>query len=233
MKSNLWQNFILISTLAVMTGCATTNTNYRPESVDISEPPLGQVVTAEVGSTMLRQGKYVESDAIYLNERVGVGLFNAYTFSPGYFIKEGEDKKNEFYRPEPSAEGGRVEKAALADPYKTMLLPRGKNTVCGVSVFNAKVCKDNVDVRRLRRPALMADGFQQTLIYSGRIGNKINIAYREFSNNTARPAFNNDVEYDLSDSMVIGYKGAEIEIIEATNRMIKYKVIRNFNAAVR
>ena len=27
------------------------------------------------------------------------------------------------------------------------------------------------------------------------IGDKINVGYREFSNNTARPAFNNDVEY--------------------------------------
>jgi hypothetical protein len=223
----------LVAVALVLTGCVSTNTNYQPLMIDISEPPLGQVVTAEVGSAMLNQGKFVETDAIYLGERVGVGLFNAYTFSPGYYIKEGEDKKNEFYRPELSAEGGRVDKAALADPYKTMLLPRGKNTVCAVTVFNVKVCKNDVDVRRLRRPALIADGFQQTLIYSGRIGNKINIAYREFSNNTARPAFNNDVEYDLSESMVIGYKGAEIEIVEATNRMIKYKVVRNFNAAVR
>ncbi|MCD0195610.1 hypothetical protein K1T77_12420 [Acinetobacter baumannii] len=44
-----------------------------------------------------------------------------------------------------------------------------------------------------------------------------------------RPAFNNDVEYDLSQSKEIGYKGALLEIIEATNQDIKYKVIRNFN----
>ncbi|ELT4634368.1 hypothetical protein R8Y01_003702, partial [Acinetobacter baumannii] len=73
------------------------------------------------------------------------------------------------------------------------------------------------------------DSFQQTLIYSGKVGNKINIGYREFSSNIARPAFNNDVEYDLSQSKEIGYKGALLEIIEATNQDIKYKVIRNFN----
>jgi hypothetical protein len=182
---------------------------------------------------MVKQGKFVESDAIYLSSTVKVGLLSPYSFSSGYYIKEGQDAKNEFYHPEPGPEGGRVNKAALADPYKTMLVAKSKNTVCGVSVFNAKVCRDDVDLRRLRRPTLMADGFQQTLIYSGRIGNKINIAYREFSSNTARPAFNNDVEYDLAESNIIGYKGAEIEIIEATNRMIKYRVIRNFNAAVR
>lgn len=219
--------------LLVLSACATTNTNYRPVAVDISEPPLGQVVTAEVGGTMLRQGKYVEMDAIYLSQDVKVGLLGAYSFSRGYYLREGEDAKNEFYHPEPGPEGGRIDKAALADPFRTILVSKTAPTICGVSVFGAKVCEKNVSFQRLRRPALTVDGFQQTLLYSGRIGNKINISYREFSNSIARPAFNNDVEYDLGESMTIGYKGAEIEIIEATNRMIKYKVIRNFNQAMR
>ncbi|MCI2286140.1 IS982 family transposase [Colwellia sp. MSW7] len=57
---------------------------------------------------------------------------------------------------------------------------------------------------------------------------KINVGYREFSNNSARPAFNNDVEYDLSSSNLIGYKGASIEVIKADNSSITYKVIKNF-----
>jgi len=44
-------------------------------------------------------------------------------------------------------------------------------------------------------------------------------------------AFNNDVDYDLNESKVIGYKGARIEIIEATNELIKYRVLKNFNQA--
>ena len=44
-------------------------------------------------------------------------------------------------------------------------------------------------------------------------------------------AFNNDVEYDLRESSVIGYKGARIEVVEATNEHIKYKVIQNFSRA--
>ena len=221
-----------IFAVLLLTSCATTNTNYRPVAVEVSDPPLGKVVTAEVGGTMLKQGKYVESEAIMLNQDLKIGLIGAYSFSRGYYLREGEDGKNEFYHPEPGPEGGRVDKSALADPYRTMLVSKSAPTVCGVSVFGAKICEKNVSFQRVKRPALMSDGFQQTLLYSGRIGNKINISYREFSNNTARPAFNNDVEYDLSESMTIGYKGAEIEIVEATNRLIKYKVIRNFNQAI-
>ena len=78
---------------------------------------------------------------------------------------------------------------------------------------------------------LSQDSFKQTLIYSGKVGNKINVGYREFSGSVARPAFNNNVEYDLSESLVIGYKGAQIEVLEATNQYIRYKVLRNFNKA--
>lgn len=228
----MFRNVFLAASMLLLSSCVTTNSNYRPVAMEISEPPIGQVVTAEVGGTMLRQGKYVEHDAILLTGPVKTGVLGAYSFSRGYYLREGEDAKNEFYRPEPGPEGGQVDKSALADPYRTMMIVRGTNTLCGVSVLGAKVCEKNVAFQRLKRPALTMDGFQQTLLYSGRIGNKINISYREFSNNVARPAFNNDVEYDLSESMTIGYKGAEIEIIEATNRMIKYRVIRNFNKAM-
>jgi hypothetical protein len=47
----------------------------------------------------------------------------------------------------------------------------------------------------------------------------------------ARPASNNDVSYDLDESTKIGYKGARLKIINATNQYIEFKVISNFNKA--
>ena len=54
------------------------------------------------------------------------------------------------------------------------------------------------------------------------------MSYREFSNDIARAAFSVDVEYDLNDGDVIGYKGAKLKILESSNTSIKYKVIENF-----
>ena len=73
------------------------------------------------------------------------------------------------------------------------------------------------------------NGFQQSLIYNGKIGSKINIGYRESSDDSVRPAFNNNVEYDMSESLTIAYKGAVLEVVDYTNTGIKYKLIRNFN----
>lgn len=66
--------------------------------------------------------------------------------------------------------------------------------------------------------------FSQELIYLGRSGDELSFKYREFSGSLARPAFSADLTYDLSESQTIGYRGARIEIIEAGNQQIRYRV---------
>src|SRR6185295_780216 len=219
--------FVAMATI-VLSACATPKYNYKPTTVDISEPPVDSVSTVRIGDTMLRQGNYTEHEAIMLKSTREIGW--AYSLYPGYYLKDGEDKNAEYFSPGRGDDGGRVEKAALADPWESVMLRKTKSEICVVTVFTAYVCKPANDVVRTKRPALADDAFQQTLIYSGKVGSKINIGYREFSNNLARPAFNNEVEYDLNDSHVIAYKGAELEVLEATNQHIKFRLIRNFNS---
>jgi len=73
-----------------------------------------------------------------------------------------------------------------------------------------------------------ADSFRQEFIYNGKVDNNIKFIYREFSSNMNRFAFQQDVQYDLNESNIIGFKELEIEIIEATNQSITYRVLRNF-----
>ena len=42
----------------------------------------------------------------------------------------------------------------------------------------------------------------------------------------ARPAFTEDLKYDLSQGDVIGYKGARFKIITANNLSIRYMVLK-------
>lgn len=214
---------------ALVGACATPTHNYMPVTIAISNPPIGSINTTNIGDVLLQQGKYREHDAIHVRSVSRAGF--AYTIHPGYYLKHGEDPAGDFYRPGGGDDAGRVEKSALADNWQSIMAKRNPDVLCVVTVFNVASCGDGSNFERLKKPVLSQDSFQQTLIYSGKVGNKINIGYREFSGNLARPAFNNNVEYDLSDSMTIGYKGAVIEVIEATNQFIKYKVIRNFNNA--
>ncbi len=56
------------------------------------------------------------------------------------------------------------------------------------------------------------------------------VAYREYSDNFARPAFYQEVNYELNPTgtTTVNFKGVEIEVLNATNNGISYKVIKGF-----
>lgn len=216
--------------LFALTGCATPDFNYIPKTMGISEPPLNSINTAYVGDVMLMQGRYAVYDSIYVMDTIDIGF--QYHLSRGYYLKKGEDEKTETYYPDVGDEAGRVKKVALADPWTAVMAYKKEGKICVITVFNVASCEETTKYERRKKAILSSDYFQQILIYNGRLGDKLNIGYREFSGSLARPAFNNEVEYDLSLQSIIGYRSARIEVIEATNEYIKYRVISNFNEAI-
>ncbi|NAS06211.1 hypothetical protein GPS47_11510 [Acinetobacter haemolyticus] len=218
------KNIILAMGLAIgLVGCAAPKYNYVAVPQNVSKPPIGSVNEAYVGDQLLVQGTYTERDAYYVPEAQKKFLIN---IPKGYYLKTGEDQNGSHYSPLNNIPDG----ANIPNSSGIIsLLVTNDNSLCLISMYLQKSChfKDIGENRKVS--VAMDNSFQQTLIYSGKVGNKINIGYREFSSSVARPAFNNDVEYDLSESKQIGYKGALLEIIDATNQSIKYKVLRNFN----
>lgn len=203
-----------------LSGCATPKYNYQAVSQNISKPAIGSVNEAYVGDKMLTQGVFTEREAYYVPEAKKKFLLN---IPKGYYLKTGEDQKGSYYQPVNAIPDG----AAFVG-VQSVLITRDNN-FCFVDVYFNKVCHFK-DIGEKRKISVASDNsFQQTLIYSGKVGSKINVGYREFSSNVARPAFNNDVEYDLNESRTIGYKGALLEVIDANNQSITYKVLRNFN----
>lgn len=218
---------LIATAFAVLTttGCTTIAYNGGGvETIKIDHPPIGEVNTVYIGDEMLSKGSRNSVNAIELLQPVSVGIIGAYTFSPGIYTQIGQDGDKIFYRP---IHPGMVQKNPLADPYQGMYANDNTRKICGISVLGGTVCND-ANFKKTKHTSTEMDSFQQTLLYSGRVGNKISISYREFSNDRARPAFTNEAEYDISESKIIGYKGAMIEIISANNSSIKYKVLRNF-----
>lgn len=72
------------------------------------------------------------------------------------------------------------------------------------------------------------DSVQQTIEYAGKTDNILNFIYAEFVDGMARQAFTREFQIDLTDGNTMAYKGAILEIDEATNATITYRVIRNF-----
>jgi hypothetical protein len=66
--------------------------------------------------------------------------------------------------------------------------------------------------------------FTAELIYSGVANNIVRAVYREYVDDLARPAFSQELQYDLSGDRVIAYKSIRVRVIEATNSTIRYEV---------
>lgn len=214
------KNLLIVVGLIFMTGCTTVRYNGADTFIkEVDYPEIGKVMTIYVGDHMVQKGTITEESVLQVYKTIDGALYDIPAKS---YPQVGYDQKQDFY----SAVG--VVKGALSDPIKALALKKEERAeLCVITVFGGSACYKG-EYERKRKLSERGNSFQQTLIYSGRVGDKINIGYREFSNNTARPAFNNDVEYDLSSSNTIGYKGALIEVIKADNSSITYKLIRNF-----
>jgi hypothetical protein len=68
----------------------------------------------------------------------------------------------------------------------------------------------------------------QEFIYNGRVDNALKFVYREFSGDYIKPAFTQEVQYDLNQSNIIGFKSLRIKILNATNTELKYVLENNF-----
>lgn len=71
------------------------------------------------------------------------------------------------------------------------------------------------------------DYLRRELIYSGRSGNTIEIAYREYRGGLVAPAFAQSLQYDLSASNIIRFQRFEIEVVAADNQGITTKILRD------
>lgn len=230
MRSVPWGPFAVIGS-AALAGCATPVANYRPDVQPFSRPPLNSISTASVGDDLLSQGRTSEQDGIELKTQLHVTW--AYTLSPGFYAKTGSDRHSAYYSFVfmSSLPGlGTLTKNPLADPPRSIKTNLDGSKVCVVTVFDLYVCAPDSSATPTRRTLSSEKGFQQTLIYNGRVGDRISIGYRELSSSTARPAFSNNVEYDLSFSDVISYRGAKLKIIKADNNNITYQVLSTFNS---
>lgn len=222
---------VIFSAIALF-GCVTVKDNYSPEKKQISVPALNQVTTVSLGEDMLRQGTAITTKGALLSQQNKIGGF---TLTPGFYPQTGEDKESIFTSYATNAldpDMGRIKSGGFLPQGLKFYKEEQKTCVIypGVYGITQKLCDTEYPYEFTEMPVYSSNSFQQTLIYSGRVGNKIRISYREFSGRMARGAFSNEAEYDLSSSNEIAYKGAKIKVLDADNEHIKYVVLSNFNS---
>ncbi|MDT8427070.1 MAG: hypothetical protein RQ733_13960 [Methyloprofundus sp.] len=205
--------------LASFTGCG----KREPRRVDtIYNPPLQTFAVAELGDTMIETSYgyvAIKSFATLENEsdKIKYNLQNKYKFAPWTFNLKKHD----------------------------CVLHARENSLIDIDCdgkFDLSKSGDNLHepvpytVEKKDHFIAMASGsYKKEVIYQGKIGNKINMLYREFFANgdqfMIRDAFTQKIEYELDENgkALVGFKGLRMDIIEASNNSIKYKIIKDFN----
>ncbi|EDL70473.1 putative lipoprotein [Vibrio campbellii] len=213
---------IIISFAALaLSGCASKPYYGQIQSIDA--PDVGLVTTKSLGEPIVEYSYAQTKDSFSVHTPLDLkgGLL---TMEIGTYVKVADASRyDEYMAVSPTA--GMDSGFTL---HKTNIyLDKTNNTVCNYDVLY--FCTDeNAPVSIKPRTVEGADSQFKEMIYTGKHGSKVNFMYREFTNNMIRGAFTVPVEYDLTEGKVISYKGAEFEIIEATNRHLKYIVRKHF-----
>lgn len=222
MNSTIKMLTAVMSTMLVV-GCASTKSEPT-QYLDISIPSLNTEASATLGENLLMQaiGTYAET--------VTVEALDAYTADiPKTTVFYRTRNTNYFHSDE---EGSVILNNGFGQPLSRqsfITYTPGDNKFCVgmMNCFSDKEATFTYSPEKLLK--VQPNSFQQVIEYNGKSGDTLKFTYREFSNNLARGSFTTDFTMDLKEGNQFGYKGALIEVIDATNSQIKYKVLKNFN----
>lgn len=215
-----------------LAACASTQSVVaRTEIID--RPPLNAASQAELGDTIVEKGTLTTYDGLQLRNELVWGdgwLLKKFTISPGKLRARQRDAKFLYFYSDnmtvydgllgtaPYGSGGLCTKSGDPTFVRAFI-------VSGACTIKPKAAPE---IQATRVVDVNAPNFRQELIYNGRSGETVKFLYREFSGDYARPPFSQDVQYDLKDGNTIGFKGARIEIIEASNTRLSYRVLSSF-----
>jgi hypothetical protein len=218
---------------ALLLGACVSTQAILPKTQIIDAPALNEVNTAELGETVVEKGRLRTFDGLDLENQLQWGdgfLLTRYTIAPGRLRARQQDSKHIYFYSEnmtsydailgttPYMAGGLCRQIDGSGPIRGFI-QAGR---CNMN-WNATPQVEETQIYDVDSP-----GFRQELIYNGRSGDTLKFLYREFSGDMMRPPFSQDVQYDLTESSTIGFRGARIEVLDATNTQLRYRVMTSF-----
>jgi hypothetical protein len=210
-----------------------------PQPSRIALPPLSTEAIAQVGDTMITGGNSYVRPAIKLTSPVTHSGLSKGPFvlqiPAGILVASGTSDtpvRGTFFEAQQPLQinaGGVVQvKGGIFVPDKQGPSPEiyWHATDTGIPLCDPD---GSLQFERTTHEDWQSDSFRRELIYNGRSGATIKLLYREFSQEQIRPAFSQEVTYDLAQGETIGFKGARFQVKDADNVRIKYVVLHHFD----
>jgi len=235
---------LLIASL--LSGCATksklmtrtyTPAHYSEEVV--SFPALNTDAKVEIGQSIIFTASRTVVPAIKLTHDLrhdweNLGKQYAVTIHAGMLSAKGKDKEGVYFQAKKKVIGQEVESGRVDELTGGIYLPHNKSQPSEIFLLRSDRIPLNdphpeIDYSVTSDEEWGENSFKRELIYSGVSQSTVSILYREFKNDMARPAFSQELKYDLSQSKIIGFRGARFQVIKATNIELQFKVLKNID----
>lgn len=225
----------LMAVATLLVGCATSTRPVASQVETIDRPAANQLATANLGESLLTRGIVFWRQAIQTSgpTQINMGVGNAVVAPQGTYVLRFEDDKARYFVGGPPVSSGL---ATGPNVDGGLCLARTADTIIGVSTYPGGCGDKNLAAASFESVTLPDDTatniWRKELIYNGRSGDTIRMIYREFtSGDLARPAFTQELQYDLSQQTEIGFREVRLKVESATNTVINYRVLQPFNAS--
>jgi len=228
----MYRLFVSLSFAVALSGCVSALPIETPLT-EMDRPALNQMVTAELGALILEKGKYKVVDALISRNDIVLDygpLRVVVTIPAGVLTARLRDDKYTYYfssrttaRDPLAGDIGWSNNTALRvandnpGDVQAVSMPLGERAMPDVPPV----------LERTKIPIVDGSGYRQQLLYSGRSGDILKFQYRG-SGSVAGPEPNEDIQWNLRDGNVVAFKGARIEVVDATNARLNYRVLSSF-----
>jgi len=214
--------------LLILFGCAAPRPepvakipfNVRTTEIADTFSP-GNIQVKTVGETMversnliLKKGFIAKADQ-RINLRMASGLQKTIDISKGQTVTCNYKLKN----------GSSVCSGIPLYYYQFIIDESGNLIGLMDSITNDLVPIDNVAKFLFGKTDIPQPGsYKRELVYNGKFKETIKISYREYRDDFTHPALDQDLSYDLSESREIVFRDMRIDVLDATNTSIKFRV---------
>lgn len=204
-----------------ITSCSIQANLTEPNNFTLEQPRINSIKEVEVGVTLVSKLSEYRLNAIVLTKNAVISINNInLDFQKGQiFINDSHTNDYDLY-------------SNIDDKSHGIAIPKNFGTFKAFTKsVNSKIFfgdDTSIEYSDTIITVPKKKNLKQEFIYNGRVNNAIKFTYREFIDDYARAAFTQDLQYDLNESNIIGFRGLRIEVISATNTKITYKVQNYF-----
>lgn len=228
----------IVAMLITLTACSKTVSvsGYSPPLSTSSEEmvnyKIGEIQEAFIGEKIIESGKFIyvsEGSATYkavatldgFRKCMTVGGIHSVLYQDNgdgnLYVTSCPNTTSRFTGTKITPDGKLADKQMY---FQHNMVGWTNNVLTNIGVVGTKLFEP-IELER----TLDKGSFKYELIYGGLHDNNIKVEYREYKDDIARPAFYQNVTYDLTKSTVVRYKKFKIKVHSADNEKITYTVL--------